>query len=76
MLTSEKYSLILKQLLNLWAYGVVFFAAGIRVQIPAVAVKFDIADLYIKYPRAVIDYFYVPWMYLRYCTAIYLFPVR
>ena len=35
-------------------------------------VTFDIADLYVKVPQAVIDYFYVPWMY---CTAINLFPV-
>ena len=28
------------------------------------------------FSQAVIYYFYVPWMYLRYCTAINLFPVR
>ena len=50
---------------------------AIGVRIPAVAVKFDIADLYIKSAlKAVMDYFYVPWMYLMYFTAINLFPVR
>ena len=56
---------------------------GDRGSNPGRGGEFDIIDLYIKYPRAVIDYFYVPWMYfyvpwmyLTYCTAVNLSSVR
>ena len=60
----------------LWLARVIFTAAD-GVRIPAGEVDFHTAYLHTNSAQqAVIDYFYVPWMYLTYCTAFNLFPVR